>query len=49
MIRFFWKKLKPLVRAQMKQKDWESDSWEELVKKTVDAEVKAGLLPTSFI
>lgn len=26
MIQFFWEKLKLLVRAQIKQRDWESDS-----------------------
>ena len=33
----------------MEQRSWESDSWEELVKKAVSAEAKAGLLSTSLI
>ena len=48
MIRFFREGLKPSVRAQMEQRGQESDSWEELVKKAVDVEAKAGLLPTSL-
>lgn len=49
MIQFFWEKLKLLVRAQIKQRDWESDSWKDLVKKTVNTKAKAGLLPISLI
>ena len=48
MIRFFRKGLKPLVRAQIEQRSRESDSWEELVEKAVNAKAKAGLLPTSL-
>ena len=45
---FFWKGLKPLVKAKMEQRRWELDSWEQLIEKAIEAEAKAGLQP-SFI
>lgn len=49
IIQFFQKELKPLVKAQMKQRDRELNSWKELVEKVVDDEAKVGLLPISLI
>ena len=48
LIRFFWEGLKPLVKAQMEQRGWELDSWEQLIEKAIETEAKAGLQP-SFI
>ena len=33
----------------MEQKDRKLDGWEELVEKTINAQAKEGLLPTSLI
>lgn len=49
LIRFFREGLKPSIRAQMEQRGRELDSWTEIVEKSVDAEAKASLLPTSFL
>ena len=49
MIRFFRERLKPLVRAQIEQRGWELDGWEELVEKAVDGKAKAGLSSTSLL
>ena len=45
LIRFFREGLKPSVKAQMEQRG----SWEELVKKAIDAEAKASLQPPSTL
>ena len=41
MIWYFWEGLHPSVRVEIEQRDRELDSFEELVKETVDAEAKA--------
>lgn len=43
LIRFFWKDLKPSIKAQIEQKDRELNNWEEIVEKVVDIEAKMGL------
>ena len=43
MIRYFREDLQPSIRAQLDVRDWELDSWDEVVDKTVDAEAKASL------
>ena len=49
LIRLFREGYKPSIKAQMEQRGREKDSWEELVEKTIDAEAKAGLQPSSFV
>ncbi len=49
LIRFFREGPKPSIKAQMDQRGRESDDWETLVEKTVEAEVKTGLQPASYI
>ena len=48
MIRYFWKGLCPLVRVKIEQRGQELDSFEELVKKAVDAEAKTALRLRSY-
>ena len=43
MIRYFWEGLRPFIRAQLDVRDWDLDSWDEVVDKTIDAEAKANL------
>ena len=43
MIRYFREGLQPSIRAQLNVRDRDLDSWNEVVDKTVDAEVKASL------
>ena len=43
MIRYFQKDLRPSIRAQLDVRDWDLDSWDEVVDKTVNAEAKASL------
>ena len=40
MIRYFWEGLKHFVRAQLDARGKDLDSWEEAVKKAVNAEAK---------
>ena len=41
MIQYFWKDLRPSIRAQLDVRDRDLDSWEEAVKKAVNVEAKA--------
>ena len=43
MIRYFRERLRPSVRVEMEQRGGELNSFEELVKKAVDAKAKAAL------
>lgn len=43
MIWYFRKGLKPSERVEMKQRDRELNKFDKIVKKTVDAEIKAAL------
>ena len=49
LIRIFWDGLKPSIAAQMEQRGREKDTWEELVKKAIEAKAKVSLLPSSFL
>ena len=49
LIRFFQEGLKPSIKAQMEQKSWDLDAWEEMIEKAVECEAKAGLQPASYI
>ena len=49
MIRFFRKGLKPSIRAQLDARGRDLDSWEEAVKKAVNAEAKTMLQSSASI
>ena len=49
LIRFFREGFRPLVKAQIKQRGREHDSWEVLVKKSIDTKAKASLQPPSIL
>ena len=48
MIWYFREGLRPLVRVEIEQRGQKLDSFEELVKKAVDAEAKAALWPRFY-
>ena len=43
MLRYFWKGLKPLVLAELEHQDLELESFDQMVKKAVNAEAKSAL------
>ena len=43
MICYFQEGLKPYIKVEMEQQDWESTNFEELVQKAVNVEANAGL------
>ena len=47
MLRYFQKDLKPLVLAKLKHQDLELESFNQMVKKVVDAKAKSALWPHS--
>ena len=49
LIWFFRKSLRPSIKAQMKQRRQEYNSWDELVKKAINAEAKTSLQPPSIL
>ena len=49
LIRIFRDSLKPSIAAQMEQRGRENDSWEELVEKAIEVQVKVNFLPSSFV
>ena len=49
MVRYFEESLKPSIKAEMDQDASHLDDYKELVAKTVRAEAKAGLRPSSYI
>ena len=48
MIQYFRKGLRPSVQVEMEQRGQKLDSFEGIVKKTVDAEAKAAFRPRSY-
>lgn len=48
MIKYFTKGFKLLIRAEIKQRGRELDSFKELVKKTIDDEAKAVFNPCFY-
>lgn len=48
-IRFFYKDLKPFIKAQIEQNGRELNSWEELIEKTIDVKAKSILQSPSSI
>ena len=49
MICYFRKDLKPSIKVEMEQQDWESMDFEEMVQKKVNAEAKAGLRSSTMV
>ena len=47
MLRYFWKSLKPFILAELEHRDLELESFDQMVKKAVDAEAKSALRPRS--
>ena len=47
MLRYFRENLKPLILAELEHQDLELKSFNQMVKKTVDAKVKVALWPRS--
>ena len=48
-VRYFEKGLKPSIKAEIDQDAIHLDNYEELVAKTIRAEAKAGLQPSSYV
>ena len=49
MICYFWESLKLSIKVEIEQQDWESIDYEEMVQKTVNTEVKAGLRSSTMV
>ena len=49
MVRYFEESLKPSIKAEMEQDDFQLVDYKELVAKAVRAKAKAGLRPSSYI
>lgn len=49
LIGFFIKNFKPSIKAWTEEKRREYDTWEEVIKNTLKANVKTTLLPISYI
>ena len=49
MICYFREGLKPSIKVEIKQQDWESMNFEDMVQKTVNAEAKAGLRSSTMV
>ena len=49
MICYFWKGLKPSIKVEMEQQDWESMNFEEIVQRVVNVESKAGLRSSTMV
>lgn len=46
LIRFFWKELKPSIKAKIEEKSRKLDNWEKLVKNIIEVKAKARFRPT---
>ena len=49
MICYFWEGLKPSIKVEMEQQDWESMDFEEMVQRAVNAKAKAGLRSSTIV
>ena len=49
MIYYFWKGLKPSIKDEMEQQDWESMNFEEMVPRAVNVEAKMGLKSSTMV
>ena len=49
MVRYFEKSLKPSIKAEMDQDDFQLIDYEELVAKAERAKTKAGLRPSFYM
>lgn len=47
IMKFFKKSLKPSIKVKTEQKRQEFETWEEVIKKEVEAKVKLALQPVS--
>ena len=47
MLRYFWEGLKPSVLAELEHQDLKIESFDQMVKKAVDAKAKSALRPRS--
>ena len=47
MLRYFWKNLKPLVLVELEHQDLELESFDQMVKKTLNNKTKLDLQPCS--
>lgn len=48
MIWYFWKSLRSSISATIKQRNWELDNFEELIKKVENTETKTTLQPYTY-
>ncbi len=49
LIRYYWERLLPSIRAQLDHRGRDLDVWEEVVEKAGNAEVKANLQPPFYV
>ena len=49
MICYFQEGLKPFIKVEIKQQDWESMDFEEMIQKVVNAEAKTGLRSSPMV
>ena len=49
MIYYFQKGLKPCIKVEMKQQDWESVSFKEIMQRVINVEAKVGLKSSIMI
>ena len=47
ILRYFWESLKPSILAELEHRDLELESFDQMVKKAIDAEAKSALCPRS--
>ena len=47
-MRYFWEGFQPSVQVKIEQRDWEFNSFKEIIKKAVDAKAKAILRPCFY-
>ena len=49
MICYFWKSFKLSIKVKIKQQDWESMNFKEIVQRAVNAKAKAGLKSSTMV
>ena len=49
MICYFWEGLKPSMKVEIEQYDWESIDFEEMIQKAVNVEAKVGLRSSTIV
>lgn len=48
MIQYFWKGLKPLIRVKIEQRNWELDSFKNLMEKEINASPALFVCPKNW-